>query len=318
MLQTLANLRYLYYLCAPPRNVFVHPRERTIVIVESAFCPTPVRESLARVLFTQLEAFSVLFVPAHLVAVSTLAVDTAVVIDIGYDEATVLPVYSGIQVLKAFQAQPNAAHAVHSELRRRLCETGVSAALLTDEVIEDITVRTCFVPSMQMMADLQSENRKPCPDVEYPVSGGEVIVVPGLVREQVYDVLFVHDNERSALPYQVLDAILACPIDMRRQLAENLHVIGGTAMALGLLARLQEELQALVEQPLYAKRLFVDEFKFHVSPLRANFVSWLGGALYGATELAQTRSLTRDAYTKAGCLPDWVAVEDVMRSAGSK
>lgn len=264
-----------------------------------------------------------LFVPAHLVAVSTLAIDTAVVIDIGYAEATVLPVYSGVQVLNAFQAQPNAARAVHTELRRRLAETGVPLALLTDAMIEDIAVRTCFVRTRQMAADRRTEEeaaRTPCPDVEYPVSGGEVIRVPGAVREEVYDVLFAHDNERAALPYQVLDAILACPIDMRRQLAANLHVMGGTAQALGLLARLKEELQALIEdESLYAKRLFVDEFKFHVSPLRTNVVSWLGGSLYGATELAQTRALTRDAYTKAGGeVPDWVAAEDAVRGVGSK
>lgn len=81
---------------------------------------------------------SVLYVPSHLVALATLAIDTAVVIDIGFKEATIIPVYSGVQVLNAWQAQPIAAEAVHNEIRRQLTDAGVKLDLLTDEVIEDI------------------------------------------------------------------------------------------------------------------------------------------------------------------------------------
>lgn len=71
-------------------------------------------------------------------ALATLAVDTAVVVDIGFKEVTVLPVFSGVQVLKAFQAQPIAAEAIHQEIRRQLTDIGVKADLLTDDVVEDI------------------------------------------------------------------------------------------------------------------------------------------------------------------------------------
>lgn len=79
-----------------------------------------------------------LFVPSHLVALATLAVETAVVIDIGLKEATVMPVFSGVQVLSAWQAQPIAGEAVHEEIRRQLTDIGVSANLLTDDIVEEI------------------------------------------------------------------------------------------------------------------------------------------------------------------------------------
>lgn len=303
------------------KNAFVHARERTVVIVESVFCPTRVRETIARILYMQLDVFSVLFVPAHLVALATLAVDTAVVIDLGHREATVLPVFSGVQVLNAWQAQPIAAEAVHTEIRRQLLDIGVSSELLSDEVVEDIKVRTCFVTTLERAAGFRDDDTaalRACPDVDYPVlGGGQVITVPGRLRETAFEVLFQHDNERTGLPYLVLDAILACPLDMRKPLAENLFLIGGTAMTTGLVARLKDELLALLQQPLYAKRLFVDSVKFHTAPSKANFTAWLGGSIYGGTELAQTRSFTREAYVKAGRVPDWVAVEE-NRSHGSK
>ena len=69
---------------------------------------------------------------------TTLAVDTALVVDVGYKEAVVIPVYSGVQVLHAWQAQPLASESVHNEIRKQLTENGVAADLLTDSVVEDI------------------------------------------------------------------------------------------------------------------------------------------------------------------------------------
>ena len=79
-----------------------------------------------------------MFVPTHLVSLSTLAIDTGLVIDIGFKEATILPVYSGVQVLNAWEAQPLAAEAIHAEIRKQLIDSGTRPELLTDEVIEDI------------------------------------------------------------------------------------------------------------------------------------------------------------------------------------
>lgn len=71
-----------------------------------------------------------------------------------------------------------------------------------------------------------------------------------------------------------------CSVDMRRQLAENIIVIGGTAMAKGLKARLQEELLSLMKEERYSKQLFINSFKFHSPPALENYVAWLGGMLH--------------------------------------
>lgn len=117
----------------------------------------------------------------------------------------------------------------------------------------------------------------PCPDVEYPVKGQQVITVPGKLRETAFEVLFPHDSERAGLPYAILDSILKCPLDMRRMLADNLLLVGGTSMAMGLLARLKAELFALLKTPLYKDKLFIDSIKFHMAPGKPNFTTWLGG-----------------------------------------
>jgi len=60
-------------------------------------------------------------------------------------------------------------------------------------------------------------------------------------------------------------------------LAENILLIGGTSMAVGLKARLQQEMQDLLVAPQYIKKLSLKKFCFHSPPAKENYVAWLGG-----------------------------------------
>lgn len=64
------------------------------MIVESVLEPTRRREMLARALFEALDAPSVLFAPSHLLATFPFATSNALVIDIGFKEAVIIPVCS--------------------------------------------------------------------------------------------------------------------------------------------------------------------------------------------------------------------------------
>lgn len=257
------------------KHLLVNPKERKVVIVESVLCPTEVREVFAKVLFRHFEISSILFVSSHLVTLSTLAIDTAVVVDIGHKEAIVIPVYSGVQVLHSWQAQPLAAETVHAEIKRQLLENGVSSDLLTNDVIEEIKVRTCFVTTYERSQKYKNnEEVTPPPSVNYPIRGKETITISGKLRETAYEVLFPEDNDRLGLPYIILDAILACSIDMRKALLENLVIIGGGAMAQGLTARLKDEMLALLKTDVYNERLHTTVVKFHKVPAKENYAAW--------------------------------------------
>lgn len=103
----------------------------------------------------------------------------------------------------------------------------------------------------------------------------------------------------------ILDSLLSCPIDTRKQLAANIVIVGGTSMVLGFKARLFEEMKHLLTQPPYAGRLLIDEMKLHVTPAKANFACWSGASLFGATDAIGTRSFTRESYFKDRSIPDW-------------
>lgn len=257
------------------KQLLVNPKERKVIMVESVLCPTEIRDIFAKVLFRHFEVASIMFVPSHLVVLSTLAIDTALVVDIGYKEAIVLPIYSGVLVLHSWQAQPLAAEAVHNEIKRQLIENGVSSELLTDDVVEEIKVRTCFVTTYERSLKYKNnEPPTPPPSVQYPIHGEDIITIPGTLRETAFEVLFPEDNDRLGLPYIILDAIAACTLDMRKQLLENMVIVGGTSMIQGLKARLKQELIALLKTDVYKNQLHTETVKFHSVPAKENFAAW--------------------------------------------
>lgn len=297
--------------------MLVSPKDRKISIVESVLTPTIIRECFAKVLFQHYEVASVIFLPLHLVSISTLALDTALVVDLGYKEAIVIPVYCGVQVINAWQAQPLAAEAVHDEIKSNLILNGVNEEILSERVIEDIKVRTCFVTKMsRALAFRNNEQLQAAPDVEYPIEGSDVIKIPGLLREKAFEALFPEDNDYMGLPYIIIDAILRCPVDARKELAENILLIGGTSSVLGIKARLRDELRKLLKSNLYKDRLYIDDVKFHSAPAKPNFTAWLGGSIYSHTDLI-SNSITRESYLKHPRIPDWTTYDSSLtRSQG--
>ncbi|XP_004520435.1 actin-related protein 10 [Ceratitis capitata] len=300
------------------KHLLVIPKERKIVIVENVFGQTVLRETLARVLFRHFEVSSIMFVPLHMSALATLAVPSGVVVDIGYTETTVMPVYSRVQIMQAFQDQAYGGRAIHAEIKRQLLEEGVNEKHLTDAILEDIKVRTCFVTNLERAkAYRNGQTPEAPPSLEYPINGQEIITIPGKLRETVFEIMFEENNDRDSLPHLILRAIIKSPVDVRRSLIESIFIVGGSAIIMGLLSRLRAEMQYLVEKDEeYKNKLCGDiKFKFHKTIGRENFTAWLGGSLCGGTDLIQTHSLTKEAYVKNDRVPDWINLTD-KRSTG--
>lgn len=310
-------IRHLYFT-----HLLVNPKDRRVIIAESIFSPTIFRETLAKVLFVHYEVLSVLFAPAHLMATHTLGIGSALVVDIGYEEATVIPIYEGVVMVSSVEEHTVGAKALHSRLRSLIIEhgsvkmgenieAGAEAVLesLTEDVIEDIKVRTCFVTPLERSKQLRSsEDCQPPPlhPVAYPLNGSSILHIPGKVREMTAEVFFEQDGEERSLATLILDCIAKAPCDIRRCLAENIVVIGGSAIMPGLLHRLFAEVQDLVTSaPKYSNRLAVRKFIFHKCPAKENYVAWLGAAIFAATDGVNLRSLPREQYLKHGYLLDW-------------
>uniref|UniRef100_A0AAR5NZ05 Actin-related protein 10 n=1 Tax=Dendroctonus ponderosae TaxID=77166 RepID=A0AAR5NZ05_DENPD len=289
----------------------ISPKDRPIVIVESLLCPTLFRDTLAKVLFLQYEVSAMLVVPSHLVCLASLAIDTALVVDVGYKEAVTIPVCFGLPIVQAWQALPLGGESIHRHLKTLLNASNTGVKNLPEDVIENIKVMCCFV-TKKSRADqlaLPRTDMVPPPDVKFPNRGVETLMVTGKTREKAFEILYEEDNDHLCLSTMILDAILQVDIDLRQTLAENLVLIGGSSMAPGFKARLKEELLKQLAEDRY-KVLNIKEFKFHAGPYKENYAAWLGGAIYGATEMLSMKAVTKEFYLRENHLPDWINLHD--------
>lgn len=310
------------------RHLLVNPRDRRVVVIESVLSPSHFRETLARVLFRYFEVPSVLFAPSHLMALLTLGINSAMVLDCGYTETLSLPIYEGVPILSCWGALPLGGKAIHKELESQLLDqctvnTGTATGQslpsvmgsVPEEIVEDIKVRVCFVSDLlrglkiqaaKFNLDGNAERPLPPPDVDYPLDGEKILQVKGSIRDSVVEMLFEQDNEENSVATLILDSLIQCPIDTRKHLAENLVVIGGTAMLPGFMHRLMAEIKYLVEKPKYNNLLATKVFKIHTPPAKPNYVAWLGGAIFGALQdILGSRSVSKEYYNQMGRIPDW-------------
>ncbi|XP_013186077.2 actin-related protein 10 [Amyelois transitella] len=302
----LVQMLHLLYF----RHVLVNPKERKVVVVESLLTPTLFRETLAKVLFNHYEVSGVVWADSPRLCALTLGTPITLVVSIGAREAEVAAVVHASVVLRALQSQPLGARAIHDELARLLDEDNGEQLNLSDDILEDIKVKTCFVSSLARSRQWAARPPAPAPRALYAVPHRAPLIVSGATRERAAEVLFVRDNELASLPDIVLQCIMQCPIDARRALASNILVTGGSACLPGLKARLAQELRDLITQPPYNERLYVQTFKFHTAPAHDNIVAWVGGALGGAADAGAARALPRDVWTRSQRLRDWVCLLD--------
>lgn len=74
-------------------ELLVDPRTQRIAIVENPFWPNQIRKSIVKVLFKHLHVLSVVFIPSPVLDLIAAGLRSGIVVDIGWEETTVHPVY---------------------------------------------------------------------------------------------------------------------------------------------------------------------------------------------------------------------------------
>ncbi|KAK3730365.1 hypothetical protein QZH41_014846 [Actinostola sp. cb2023] len=168
-----------------------------------------------------------------------------------------------------------------------------------------VLVRTCFVAPKFSGPKDEPRPASMVHQVDYPLDGGRILRIEGQIREQTFDILFDGDEEEKSIATVLLDSLILCPIDTRKKLAENIVLIGGTAMTPGFKHRLMQEIYILLQSPQYKDKLFIKTVKMHQTPVNANSTAWLGGAIFGSLEVLADRSISKEQYIQDKKIPDW-------------
>ncbi|KAI0271551.1 fungal-specific actin related protein [Gloeopeniophorella convolvens] len=169
-----AHLRAVFH-----DSLLTDPKSRKVIVVEHPMLPVHVKDTLAKVLFDNLQIPAISFASSHLLALFSVGRITGLVLDCGELESTALPIYSSRPLFHKLKTTPLAGARLTSHLRALLLlfatylppPTSLSAAVnlpassrstrvppevLSDAVMEEIKTRCSFVGEA---LDTASESR---------------------------------------------------------------------------------------------------------------------------------------------------------------
>ncbi|GAA5821811.1 hypothetical protein JCM11251_001037 [Rhodosporidiobolus azoricus] len=145
-------------------NLMVDPKMRKVIVVENPLLSTAVRDMIARVLFDNLQVPSLSFASAPVLSLLAAGAVTGLVVDVGHLETTVVPVFHSRPLFPLMTSTPRASARLNRRLRNLLLlhasyvppppsltsantsrPTRVPPVLLTEELVEEIKTRICFV-----------------------------------------------------------------------------------------------------------------------------------------------------------------------------
>ncbi|TMW57444.1 hypothetical protein Poli38472_003369 [Pythium oligandrum] len=279
----------------------VNPRHRRFLVCEDVVTPRAFREALVAVVFNELKAASLTLVPSAITALYATSHHTALIVDCGWAETRVLPVYKGIPLQYLYTTASVGASTGCQVIQSALASDDDEKMSL--EAAEDVLERACFVqPHKNPIMDIV--------DARFGGTGDNALVVPAHVRTDACECLFrgTTDSDITVLSC-VQEALEKLPIDVRVAMVENLLVLGGTAMLPGFCRRLVDEIRdgLMMEKQGWGDRAAL------VQPLfPRNMLAWVGASIYASTEAAREHAISSNDFASRGsqCLPDWMSIAE--------
>ncbi|OQS05795.1 kinase [Thraustotheca clavata] len=274
--------KHLYDICF--RELRVTPKGRRFVIVEDLLFPRNLREAIVDVIFTILKAKQLVLVPAITSALYATYQKTALIVDAGWIETRILPVFERMPIISCYKTTGLASQYACAGLKGHIQSRGTS--------VEDILERACFV-----LPPTTEDNPLQVEDADFFSYTSKALKLPGTARHECLEALFTGTDQYISIPDTIVECIEKCPIDARKALIENIICIGGTSMLPGFRARLQHELQAEFPSATVLPTLFPP-----------SLMSWVGASIYATTTDAINNSVTLEAYEKNPIVYDWMEI----------
>ncbi|KAH7868394.1 fungal-specific actin related protein [Lentinula edodes] len=166
-------------------SLLTDPKARKVIIVENPLLPLHIKEALARILFGNLQVPSVSFASSHLLSLLAVGRITGLVLDCGNLESVALPIFAARPLFSQLRTTPLAGQRFLSHLRSLLLLFGTYVAptspgianlpqasrsmrvpqeILTNEVLEEIKTRCCFVGESLAPNASEPVDNGPTPD----------------------------------------------------------------------------------------------------------------------------------------------------------
>jgi len=292
----------------------VDPSKHPVLLTEAPLNPRDSRERMAEIMFEDFRVPRLYVAMQALAAAYAVGKLTGLIVDMGDGVCHAVPVYEGFVLRHAIQRTNIGGRDITNYLSRLLMHhRGVALTTTAEkEIVRDIKEKLCYVsvnPEAELAAIYGESERvkeyyagappaeavKPEP-AEYTLPDGSSVT---LLEERFLapEVLFspgLIGRDEPGLHEIIFDAIMACDIDVRKDMIENIVVTGGSSLFPGLKERVEKEVNDMLADAGIKLKANV------ITPENRQYAVWIGCSRLASLPEFQRSWIEREEYEREG------------------
>ncbi|MES1918191.1 hypothetical protein MHBO_000200 [Bonamia ostreae] len=289
----------------------IKPKEHPILVSERTDTPKIYREKLAQLLFEKMGFECLFFAKQPVLSCFASGRYTGMVLDVSGADTKCVPVSDGYSLPAETKTSEIGGDWIDTFLKTRLLARGIN--LIEDKILlsadksvvdyvesrtlRDIKENFCFVKSEENGPVRSDSKDYKLPDGRLVEIKGEDRYIPTEVFFQPQSDLFEKrlNNVKSA-PKLLVETLLECDADLRKNLVGNIIVSGKGLLFKGFYKRLFSSVNQMLPPALNKLKIIMPS-----DNIRRNFeVAWIGGSILGSIAAFKQLIVTKSEFEESG------------------
>lgn len=283
-------LHHTYY-----NELRIAPEEHGMIFSVPLFTSSSQLQKVAQILFEEFAVPGLAGVNSQALSTYSSGLGTACIVEIGHGLTQISSIYQGVFIAEGAYRGEVAGAAISKYMERMVLEQLQTRSLDTAGVqhqIDDLKIKSCYV-AVDYEQELQDFATSTAKYLSYGFSDERQLQI-GNARIRAPEVLFkpaLIGSEELPLSHLIFRSIMKSPMDIRKDLFNNIVLSGGCTLLPGLADRLKAELTNLAPANT---RIRI------VAPPERRYSTWIGGSIYGSLSSCWPTMFGKEQYDEYG------------------
>jgi len=267
-------------------ELLLNPKDRMIIFCEDTFMPREFVEAFAKVALKRFNIPKIYFFYNMMLPMYTTSSFTGIVVNCGYQDIQILPIYEGYPLKEGFVHLPAGGKKISRKLKECLLNQnlGLQEDVLSEYILEDIKVKYLNLLLKNQKEDYFSseKNIQKMKDKLYTIEiEKKKIKISYYDKVSILESIFGDpDNEEINIAASVLDSISKVNVHSKKKVVQCVVVCGGLTMIPNFGKRLRQELDSFFKSKKYSNiSALSDSFSFIDEKYPLHCLTWIGASV---------------------------------------